>query len=851
MIRFLLTIIILLCTTSLQAAETRGLSVVAKDSTTNQTGEVKLYNKSYAVIIGIDRYRNLSPDRQLKNAVNDAQGVEETIQKHFRFNKIFSLHNEQATRDGIMRLLTSELPRTITKEDALFVFWAGHGNQEKTDYGDVGYLIPYDGNADGIYGNITMSQLKNDISRAIPAKHVFYAFDACYSGLMTSRSVDKKVSRNLAYLKDITKENVRQVLTAGLKGQEALDGGPRGHSVFTGRLIEALEATGDYITANEIQAIIKEKVYQDAQARGHEQTPGYGTLYGSGDFVFVPNIEQKVQDNKAELARMEAELKRYEAQEANSRRYQSEKQQRQAEQERKAAEARLKAEQLRQQHLVEEEKRQQEMLAERSRFDADQKQREQQMTVEQKGEQQRMAILKAELAKKKLAAPVASTGSLAAAIAEIKRLNGDIEGIEATFSRELSAGKNRISARYDSEIAAIRLASKQKQTPLVRDEFETEVEFKAKVAKLQSSYSDRIAQLEQKQRAEITDLERRLALEQQNLTADLRQSMKQIGDKEFTVGAESLKLELGQYNPDKLSFPISISNSTQLVKVAMNGTIPLPRDAARTFKQEYSSGLVRPQLTVKAGGNLLRVALVNDSDNSVYEHQDGEFITASGRKLREEWEKERQSAGEMVGVPGGCFTAEGKQTCLDAFRIGKYEVTQGQYKRIMGSNPSGFNGCGDDCPVEAVSWDDTQLFISKLNGQTGKHYRLPSEAEWQYACTSGGNNEEYCGSNNIDAVAWYSGNSGSKTHPVGQKQPNGLDIHDMSGNVWEWVQDWYGSNYPNSGNNPTGASSGSSRVIRGGSWSYEVEHARAANRYNFSPRSRISFLGFRLVSPVQ
>jgi hypothetical protein len=141
MIRYLLIAIILLCTTAtLHAAETRGLRVVATDTATNQSGEVKLYNKSYAVIIGIDRYKNLSPDRQLKNAVSDAKGIEDTLRKHYRFDKIFAIHDEQATRDNIMRLLTSELPKTIGKDDALFLFWAGHGNQEKTDDGDLGYL---------------------------------------------------------------------------------------------------------------------------------------------------------------------------------------------------------------------------------------------------------------------------------------------------------------------------------------------------------------------------------------------------------------------------------------------------------------------------------------------------------------------------------------------------------------------------------------------------------------------------------------------------------------------------------------------------------------------------------------
>ena len=257
------------------------------------------------------------------------------------------------------------------------------------------------------------------------------------------------------------------MLTAGSKGQEALDGGPRGHSVFTGRLIEALEATGDYITANEIQAILKEKVYQDARARGHEQTPGFGALYGSGDFVFVPNIEQKVQDNKAELARMEAELKRLEAQEADGRKYQSEQQQREAEQKRKAAEARLKAEQLRQQQLGEEAKLQQEMAAERSRFELGQKQREQELVASQKVEEQRLVALKAELARKKLAAPASPAGSLAAAVAEIKRLNSEIESIESAFARELSAGKSRIASRYEAEIASVQLASKQKRAPTV------------------------------------------------------------------------------------------------------------------------------------------------------------------------------------------------------------------------------------------------------------------------------------------------------------------------------------------------------------------------------------------------
>lgn len=152
----------------------------------------------------------------------------------------------------------------------------------------------------------------------------------------------------------------------------------------------------------------------------------------------------------------------------------------------------------------------------------------------------------------------------------------------------------------------------------------------------------------------------------------------------------------------------------------------------------------------------------------------------------------------------------------------------------MGNNPSNFSSCGADCPVENVSWNDAQQFIQRLNQRSGKQYRLPTEAEWQFACTSGGKNEEYCGGNNVDAVAWYDNNSGSKTHEVGQKQPNGLGIYDMSGNVWEWVQD----------------ADGSHRVSRGGSWNSYAEGARSSGRYPAYPGGRSSILGFRLLFPI-
>ncbi|MBI3398670.1 MAG: formylglycine-generating enzyme family protein [Deltaproteobacteria bacterium] len=213
---------------------------------------------------------------------------------------------------------------------------------------------------------------------------------------------------------------------------------------------------------------------------------------------------------------------------------------------------------------------------------------------------------------------------------------------------------------------------------------------------------------------------------------------------------------------------------------------------------------------------------------------------------------------EFILVKGGCYQmGEGSyytvhEVCIDDFYIGKYEVTQGQWKAIMGNNPSLFKDCGDNCPVENVSWNDIRAFISRLNNNSGKSYRLPTEAEWEYAARSGGKNEEYAGTSNkseLGEYAWYSENSSGMTHPVGQKKPNELGIYDMAGNVWEWVADWYyESDYSKNSpqNNPTGPSSGKGKVLRGGSWGRDTEFLKATNRGWDEPTYQRITNGFRL-----
>jgi formylglycine-generating enzyme required for sulfatase activity len=217
---------------------------------------------------------------------------------------------------------------------------------------------------------------------------------------------------------------------------------------------------------------------------------------------------------------------------------------------------------------------------------------------------------------------------------------------------------------------------------------------------------------------------------------------------------------------------------------------------------------------------------------------------------------------ELIVVEGGTFTMgctdddceEGSnelpkhQVTLSNYKIAKYTVTQQEWEAVMGNNPSHFKG--HDLPIENVNWNNVQEFIQKLNLLTGKNYRLPTEAEWEYAARGGNKSQgfKYSGSNHIDEVAWYKDNS-NQTHPVGTKKSNELGIFDMSGNVFEYCSDWYGDYMSNSQINPPGTSMGIYRVVRGGAYSSPVQLTRVSYRNGWMPNSILQIGGFRLVHP--
>ena len=217
-------------------------------------------------------------------------------------------------------------------------------------------------------------------------------------------------------------------------------------------------------------------------------------------------------------------------------------------------------------------------------------------------------------------------------------------------------------------------------------------------------------------------------------------------------------------------------------------------------------------------------------------------------------------AVDMVKIPPGSFTMGSEKNAdekplhtvfIRSFLMGRTEVTQKQWLDVMGSNPSRFAACGPECPVEGVSWDEVQQFISTLNQRTGQKYRLPSEAEWEYAARAGTTTEWSFGNDEskLGKYAWYRENSGSKTQAVGQKLPNAFGLYDMHGNVWEWTEDcWHGnfSGAPTDGSAWATGCTANARVLRGGSWNYFPAGLRSAFRSWDIPDNRYYSFGFRL-----
>ena len=297
-------------------------------------------------------------------------------------------------------------------------------------------------------------------------------------------------------------------------------------------------------------------------------------------------------------------------------------------------------------------------------------------------------------------------------------------------------------------------------------------------------------------------------------------------------GIRQLKVKHANYAPGMVTFAdygvekLESNRTYELIVV----TYPQYAITQNVTNQSLDSQQSTPQTHPTVSDNTISIPVKDGISIDMVRVEAGTFTMGATAEMNDPYDKEKPTH---------------RLTLTNDYYIGKYEVTQALWQTVMGNNPSKFKG--DNLPVEHVSWKDCQKFLSKLNRITGKMFRLPTEAEWEYAARGGNKSRgyQYSGSNNLSDVAWYDDNSGNKTHAVGTKQPNELGIYDMSGNVLEWCQDRYGKYNSSSQINPTGVNSGSNRVFRGGRGN--ARSCRSSFRFGITPRFRNKYLGLRLV----
>ena len=344
-------------------------------------------------------------------------------------------------------------------------------------------------------------------------------------------------------------------------------------------------------------------------------------------------------------------------------------------------------------------------------------------------------------------------------------------------------------------------------------------------------------QLAQQQKLDVTfgeleAIQGNLSVNYKPFGADVYVDGKKLGQSPrvfngLLVGNHQVEVRKDGYATDRKTVAISEGQTASITGTLASNAVA----SSSSNTSGYSSG----SSSMASGSNTISIPVKDGISIDMVKVEAGTFMMGATSEMKDSYDDPDSDEKPVHQV-----------TLTNDYYMGKYEVTQALWEAVMGSNPSYFKG--DNLPVEEVSWNDCQEFISKLNSMTGRKFRLPTEAEWEYAARGGKKSRsyQYSGSSNISDVAWYDGNSVNKTHPVGTKQANELGIYDMTGNVWEWCSDWYGFYSSSSQTNPMGSDSGAKRVRRGGSWCYIARICRSSYRYGDAPDCRGLYLGLRL-----
>ena len=734
-----------------------------------------------ALVIGNGDYE----EGPLKNPCRDAQAMKTALEAcQFKVTLLENAH-KKAMEDAI-KAFGDQLRDGVVG----LVYYAGHGLQLKGE----NYLVPTDARLDQEedvpYRAVNVGLLLDRMEGARNSVNILI-LDACRNNPFAPSWRRGNAEKGLA---SVNAPRGSLISYATAAGRTAADGAGE-HGAYTGALLAELQDPGLRV----------EEVFKKVRARvlavsGGQQLPFESTSL-VGDFYFRParTAEDCARDEVAVLAeirRLETALK---TQETQARTADALKQ---AELQR----AQLKTQELERQRLVLEGARRQELAGEARKAREEEARRQE--------EAARLEALKQRLAQRQRALGEGQGGmTLKGARQEWARLQAQ----QADLMQRLQDQQTQALARVDHEDAA---RSQRLDAP--RDEFETADQYQAR-------------------QLEAGTLKARLLRERETLqaqagprtTAQLKplwEAATALEQRRFPV---TYPVDLGTYDSDLGRFtvriPVDDGRSAQ-------ADLALEPARARSLKGRKEPPRAEGRLSLRAGPEIL--GRINDPVWGSLPLTHLQMTVAIGQG----------PALELVAIPPGTFMmgAPGRQhevTLTKAFWLGKCAITQAQWEAVMGQNPSHFKG--EQLPVENVSWEDCSTFLERLNARGQGVFRLPTEAEWEYACRAGSTAEP---GGDPGLLAWHAGNSGLTTHPVGQKPPNAFGLYDMNGNVWQWCQDWYGDYPPGPVTDPQGPPSGPARVNRGGSWHDPAELATWAHtRDGNGPGLRCGSLGLRVL----
>jgi formylglycine-generating enzyme required for sulfatase activity/uncharacterized caspase-like protein len=713
------------------------------------------------------------PTSPLRNPVNDARALADTLRQ-----SSFAVTVAENTDLRKLDQAVGTFASSLRAGDVALFYYSGHGMQLDGE----NYLVPVDFHADQEsevpYQAYSAGRVLERLQGSGAALSILI-LDACRDNpFRTTRSAAK----GLAAMN--TGKGSFIAFSTG-PGQTASDNQRESNGLFTKYLLEALREPD--LKLGDVFDRVRGRVYE---ASGGKQLPWTASSV-IGTFVF-----RDMAAISEQIAREEAALRELERQVADARQRNAAREE--AEKQREAA-----------------------ALRERLKFDEAERERQRlsqpkpQPVAPRQDDEARLAELRRKREESASELQRLSTGTMT--LEEARREVATLEGKVAEIRKRIDAAQAESLRQLDAEYAPGREKLKQ---VAARDMFETTQQYQARLAKQKAAQEE----FEKKYQADRRAAEDRYAAELQEESKDYLNRIEEL--KRGTYPLAGAKLEFAGYDADRGQMTVKIDGEQYQLAIAS--------DKARALY---------------ANLHLSKVEAGFGNEIVVFDPSSGERFGAKGLPRAGDLTVNPKDGLKYVWIPPGTFAmgcSPGDSECgtdekpaprvtiTKGFWMGQTEVTQEAYQRVIGKNPSHFQGAR--LPVETVSWNEAQAYCRAVG------MRLPTEAEWEYAARGGDASSRY---GELDAVAWHAGNSGSQTHEVARKQSNRFGLYDVLGNVWEWVADWYADYSEGFATDPQAAAGGEHRVLRGGSWYFDPRSARASYRNRVSPGYRSNNIGLR------